>query len=348
MTNTRLSALKLRDPHSGAPLSLRPEGAVTADGAVVAPWRGGTLAFEGETYTDNFGWQWNEFDSTQLDSATGDSMSLDRLLLTLNLDREDLRGKLVLEAGAGAGRFTEQLLACGAIVCAFDASAAIEANQQQNASADALFLRASLYDLPFEPGQFDIVICMGVLQHTPDRTRTITSLARQVRPGGMLCVDSYRFTVRYLTPSYLIGRPLLSRLSPKTIRWLAYAYVDLWWPARKLFRHRWARMLGWISPISPVFYYWAVSRNRDDKFLKDWAYLDTHDFISPAHDTPQTAGSFRRAFKKAGLVDIEVQDLSKARTPEGRVVSGFYAARGRAPDNRDSDRPLSGDQAVRP
>lgn len=333
MNNPRLASLRLCEPRTKAPLDLTAEGAVMADGSIRAPWRNGVLAFEGEIYTDNFGWQWNEFDSTQLDSANEDSMSLERLLLTLGLEPDDLRGKLVLEAGAGAGRFTEQLLACGAIVCAFDASTAVEANFKQNQSDDAMFVRASVYELPFEPGQFDIVVCLGVLQHTPDRRRTVQSLARQVRPGGLLCIDSYRFTARYLTPSYLVGRPLFSKMKPENVRRLAYGYVALWWPLRRIFRYRLVRMFGWASPISPIFYYWQVSKNKTDAFLRDWAYLDTHDFISPTHDVPQTQSSFRRLLAQAGMVDIEVQDLSKVRTEEGRVVSGFYAGRARAPDN---------------
>src|SRR6187397_1731582 len=40
------------------------------------------------------------------------------------------RGRVVLEAGCGAGRFTELLLAGGARVVAFDLSRAVEANRE--------------------------------------------------------------------------------------------------------------------------------------------------------------------------------------------------------------------------
>ncbi len=328
---SRLGSVRLRNPDTLAELMLDDRGAVDPDGTVVAPWSRGVLLFKGESYADNFGWQWNAFQRTQFDSSSGDTMTLERMLLTLGLRREDLVDKLILEAGSGAGRFTEQLLACGAIVCTFDASSAVEANQRQNASSRAMFLRASIYEIPFEPGQFDIVLCLGVLQHTPDRARAIRALAKQLAHGGLLCVDSYRFTVRYLLPSYVIGRRLISRLRPQRVRKLARWYVDLWWPARRLFRHRWARALAWVvSPISPVFYYWGVSKNRDDDFLKEWAYLDTHDFLSARHDVPQTRRSFRRLLEGANLVSVVVEDLARARTVDGRIVSGFYAGRGTA------------------
>ena len=144
-------------------------------------------------------------------------------------------------------------------------------------------------------------------------------------------MDSYRFTARYLTPSYVVGRPILSRMPPEFVRWLAYRYVDVWWPFRRVLRYRPIRMFGWISPISPIFYYWQVSKNKSDDFLKEWAYLDTHDFISPTHDVPQTKASFEKLFAKAGMVDIEIDDLSRIRTSDGRRVSGFHAGRARAP-----------------
>jgi len=293
--------------------------------------RDGVLEFGAEEYTDNFGWQWTRYSSTQNDSANGDSLSRDRLLMTLGLKPEELQGKLVLEVGCGSGRFTEQLLACGAIVCALDSSVAVRANAKQNSGERAMFVLASLYEIPFEPRQFDIVVCLGVLQHTPDRRRTMHALAEQVRPGGMLCVDSYRFTLRRLTPSYLM-RPLLSRLPPRTLRALAHGYVDLWWPFRRVFRSRLARGAAWLlSPIAPVLYYWDVSANRSDEFLKEWAYLETHDFLTPKHDMPQTLHGLRRLAKSTGLEAIEVLDLSRCKTADNRTVSGFYVVRALRP-----------------
>lgn len=285
----------------------------------------------GKHYTDNFGYQWEKFRKTQLDSYNGDTMSRDRLLLTLGMEAKDLVGKLVLEVGCGAGRFTEALLAMGAIVAAVDASSAVEVNARQNASDNVMFARASVYELPFEPGQFDIVICMGVLQHTPDRALTVKALAAQARPGGLVCVDSYPITFRRFLPSYVL-RPLWSLLPEPAIQAVAYGYVECWWPFRRLFRKKLARGGAWLlSPVAPVIYYWNVSENKSDEFLKEWARLDTHDHMSPKHDVPQTRASLRRKFDAAGLADISVTDLSKARTPAGRIVSGFLAARGRVP-----------------
>src|SRR5438128_970839 len=65
-------------------------------------------------YTEAFGRQWRRFRLTQLDSHTGLKLSQDRLWRCLGWPRPGEEhypdGQTVLEAGCGAGRFTEGLL----------------------------------------------------------------------------------------------------------------------------------------------------------------------------------------------------------------------------------------------
>ena len=76
-------------------------------------------------YAQNFGYQWTEFQTTQYDSCTGHPLSENRLILSSGWHLEDLRDKLVLEIGSGAGRFTEILSKYGAHVISIDLSSAI-------------------------------------------------------------------------------------------------------------------------------------------------------------------------------------------------------------------------------
>src|SRR5688500_14453813 len=64
----------------------------------------------GNSYATSFGVQWNRYPRTELDSFTGKSYSRDRLERCLGAPLESLRGKVVLECGSGAGRFTELLI----------------------------------------------------------------------------------------------------------------------------------------------------------------------------------------------------------------------------------------------
>ncbi|HED01025.1 MAG TPA: class I SAM-dependent methyltransferase [Proteobacteria bacterium] len=139
-----------------------------------------------ENYAGSFGYQWNIHRKTQLDSYTGLPISRDRLF-TVSGWSEHLEGERILEAGSGAGRFTEVLLQTGAELFSFDYSNAVEANLSNNGEKPNLHLfQGDIFNIPFAEQSFDKVISLGVLQHTPDPERAFISLARFVKPGGSL------------------------------------------------------------------------------------------------------------------------------------------------------------------
>jgi hypothetical protein len=74
----------------------------------------GVPRFVSSGYTESFGRQWQRFRLTQLDSHTGLPLSEERLRRCLGWQGEAgaqlTKGKAILEAGCGAGRFTEVLL----------------------------------------------------------------------------------------------------------------------------------------------------------------------------------------------------------------------------------------------
>ncbi len=57
-----------------------------------------------DTYASSFGFQWNTFRTTQLDSHTGLPISRERLIKESRWTLADLAGKRVLDVGCGAGR----------------------------------------------------------------------------------------------------------------------------------------------------------------------------------------------------------------------------------------------------
>src|SRR5256885_11739845 len=78
-------------------------------------------------YADAFGLQWNTFRKTQLDSQCGTDISLRRAQRCLGPEAWAFLNNVpseVLEAGCGAGRFTEVLLATRASVTSVDLSTA--------------------------------------------------------------------------------------------------------------------------------------------------------------------------------------------------------------------------------
>ena len=122
----------LRDPRSGSLLTNADDVLRGATGHEYPIVNGIPRFVERDNYANDFGSQWNRFPKTQLDSHTKLTLSENRLERCLGERLGNLRGKMVLEAGSGAGRFTEVLLKYGAVVHSFDYSNAVEANKGNN------------------------------------------------------------------------------------------------------------------------------------------------------------------------------------------------------------------------
>lgn len=276
---------------------------------------------EATGYADSFGREWLAYARTQVDKFNGTTISRDRFFQYTEWPR-DLGGDLVLEAGSGSGRFTQVLLDAGARVVSFDYSAAVQANAANNGDDPRLLLfRGDIMKLPFEPGSFDRVVCIGVLQHTPDPKRSFFSLVDMVRPGGWLAVDIYRLApVAVLHHKYWV-RPIRHVVSSDHLMDWVKRVVPLLLPIKAAVRK--LPLVG--VPLAHVFVPVPDYRGRlplTDEQARIWAELDLFDMISPAHDHPITTGTMKRWMQEAGLTDVSVEVVSKG---------GQIAARGRKP-----------------
>lgn len=255
----------------------------------------------GENYADSFGMQWNRHRQTQLDSFTGVPTSRNRLFAATAWPAR-LTGEVILEAGSGAGRFTEVLITTGAQVYSFDYSAAVEANAASNGAAGNLCLfQADIFHIPVRRQAFDKVFCLGVLQHTPDPERAFKSLADHVRPGGQLVVDIYakRLTA-ILSWKYLL-RPITKRMERERLHRLVERAVRVLLPTAVRLR----RMAGRAGVrLLPILEYSHLGLSPE--INRQWAVLDTFDMYSPAHDHPRTIRTVQRWFEEVGFAQIEV------------------------------------------
>ena len=279
----------------------------------VYPIVGGVPRFvSAENYAASFGYQWKIHARTQLDSFTGLPISSDRLFLASAWPR-DMSGETVLEAGSGAGRFTEVLLSTGAHVVSVDYSAAVEANALNNGAARGLLLcQADIFSLPVRERSFDRVMCLGVLQHTPDPPRAFQSLARAVRSGGSLVVDAYENRVMSMMHWRYFLRPLARRMSRETLyKWTERLVPPLVAPAA-LLRRWFGRVGARVLPISE-FSYLGLPPNIN----RQWAILDTFDMLSPRFDYPQSLSTVRTWFEACNFSDVVV-----FRGPNGIIGRG--------------------------
>jgi SAM-dependent methyltransferase len=257
-------------------------------------------------YATSFGLQWNRFRRTQLDSHSGVPISEERFYRTTGLTPAVLSGMRVLDVGCGAGRFSEVALAAGAHVIAVDYSSAVDAcfaNLGYNSTLDVI--QGDIYGLPFADGSFDLVYCLGVLQHTPRVREAFQALPRLVRPGGTLVVDVYpELRLNLLWPKYWL-RPLTRRMSPEVLFRIIETAVPVLLPFSDL--------LGSVPLIGrrlryavPVANYRGVLPLTDEQ-LREWSVLDTFDMLAPAHDHPQKAETVRRWFADAGMEAVHVE-----------------------------------------
>ena len=103
----------------------------------------------------------------------------------------DFHGKLVLDAGCGFGRHAYYAGKMGAEVVAVDLSEAVEAAYKNTAAlSNVHVIQADIYNLPVA-NCFDLVYCVGVLQHVPDPPGAFGNLAKALKAGAGLFVWVY-------------------------------------------------------------------------------------------------------------------------------------------------------------
>lgn len=253
-------------------------------------------------YAESFGFQWNRHARTQLDSYSGLPISHDRLWTAVG-GKTDLSGQRVLEAGSGAGRFTEVLAASGADLVTFDYSSAVDANARNQAPSSKLHLfQGDIFNIPLIEASFDKVVCLGVVQHTPDPRAAFLSLAKYVKPGGQLVIDAYtRNFAAWFQWKYLL-RLITRRMRKETLYRIIELVTPPLVPVARLLR-RIAGRLG--ARLVPIVEYSHLG--LDPKLNVQWAILDTFDMYSPAHDHPQSLDSVTRWFQEVGFEKIDVR-----------------------------------------
>lgn len=100
--------------------------------------------------------------------------------------------KSALDVGCGSGRWTQYVAKHVERVYSVDPSSAVfVAARNCQGLPNVTVLHASVAELPFEPGQFDLVFSLGVLHHVPDTSAAIKDCALQIKRGGWFLVYLY-------------------------------------------------------------------------------------------------------------------------------------------------------------
>ena len=265
-----------------------------------------------KTYASLFGYQWKQYKKTQLDSYSGVPITENRLNRCLGELKDNLMGKLVLEAGCGAGRFTEILLKKGAILVSSDLSSAVDVNQENFPQNEFhLVIQADINDMPFADESFDVVVCLGVIQHTPDSEQTIENLYKMVKKGGTLVFDHYSFNKsHYLRLAPLYRNRLKKKSAEETIPYTE-RLVKKFLPLHKRFsKSKLMSML--VNRISPVISYYRAFPELNDQQQERWAMLDTHDSLTDWHKNFRNKHQIFTLLSKLGTIDIWYENSGNA------------------------------------
>ena len=129
-----------------------------------------------------------------------------------------ISGKKVLDVGCGGGILAESMAVAGAQAKGIDLSEKalkVADLHSLESGVQVQYEYISAEDLAKkEAGQYDVVTCMGMLEHVPDPLSIIKSCATLVKPGGKVFFS----TLNRNPKSYLfaiIGAEYLLRILPK-------------------------------------------------------------------------------------------------------------------------------------
>lgn len=133
------------------------------------------------------------------------------------------KGKLVLDAGCGAGRHSYFAAKYGARVVAIDLSEkSVQSTKNNLVGFDAEVLQDDLCTFEYTE-KFDYVFSIGVLHHLPDPQAGFNHLVSMVKPGGTISIWVYSQEDNWLALHlYEALRKITTRIPHKILYYLSY------------------------------------------------------------------------------------------------------------------------------
>jgi SAM-dependent methyltransferase len=241
-----------------------------------------------DDYVDSFSFEWDKHRTSLLDSASGLTRAEDMFFERTGFTKEEIKGKLILDAGCGMGRFVEVVKKYGGDIVGIDLSYAVEAAK---ANTDADIIQADILNLPFKENSFDYVFSIGVIHHTADTRKAFECLSRLVKPGGKLAVwvysnDGWKFKIYNFISNFY--RIFTTRMPQKLLYKLSYIAIPMYY-------------LNKIPIVGLVFR--ALFPMSMEK-IPEWRVLDTFDWYSPKYQTKHTYKEVLWWFYRCGFTNV--------------------------------------------
>jgi SAM-dependent methyltransferase len=198
------------------------------------------------------------------------------------------------------------------MVVSIDISMGVEANLKNCSGKVPYFLcQADINASPLPYLFFDVVICLGVIQHTPCPEITIASLAKHLKPGGLLVIDHYSDSSRlgpigqYLTLRYPLRSVFkrLSRVRPELVLKVTTGITAICDPIRR----RTCR-LGMLDSIASRVFPSACNyleySGLPSSVIRMWNELDTHDMLTDWYKHYRSSKEIHQCLIDLGFRDI--------------------------------------------
>jgi len=129
-----------------------------------------------------------------------------------------LAGKTVLDVGCGGGILSESMAGLGADVTGIDlADKPLQVAKLHllESGKQVVYRKVAVEELATEqPGHYDVVTCLEMLEHVPDPSSVIAACAKLVKPGGWVFFS----TLNRNPKSYLlavIGAEYILKMLPR-------------------------------------------------------------------------------------------------------------------------------------
>lgn len=263
--------------------------------------------------------EWREHPVEERTWGLDQETRIEHSLRYLGCTRDEMRGKLILDAGAGTGQLTCSMATLGCEVVGIDLSPAVIRGWKlrdafaKSRKTSVHIIQGNLIRLPLRREAFDGVMSQGVLHHTPNTRLAFEALAPTVRKGGSLGVWLYKEGGGYLpvipfSKSHRTGVRIttLRRLTPKLPPSLLYGSLVVY------------------ASIFQAFYRLnsVIRKRKHDQTVKERA-TSLFDTLAPPYVWRHSPQEVSEWFRETGFVDI--RETSIPNDVDGFCITGTRA-----------------------
>lgn len=229
-------------------------------------------------YTESFGYEWNKLNWLREEDEQ-------EFFTITDLKRDDLRGKVVLDAGCGGGRIARFASNYCSEFIGFDYSNSVDkAYELCKNNSNTNFVQCDVNRHPFRPGFFDIVISHGVLHHTPNTKKSFDNLPSLVKQGGVLYVAVFGKCFILFSLFDDCCRFILNKLSYKMIAKVCRGLTNAGY---------------FVYAVFKKFLWFSLPKSR---YLMVYALFD---WYSPKYHHRHSVCEVKKWFEEAGLKDVK-------------------------------------------